>query len=217
MKILLAEDEHDMARVVGVALKKQGYHVTVVNNGLDAVKATETQSFNILILDVMMPELDGFSALKQIRANGNNTYAIMLTAKVQVEDKVTGFENGADDYITKPFSLKELLMRVKSRERRIDNFNPHIVSYHNTQLNIDDQMLHSQNDISLSNHETKTLQYLLSNAGKTITGQILLDNLDDSTESLVTVDLIISYLQHKLKSISSTIQIKKKRNGYVLQ
>lgn len=141
MKILLAEDETDMSRVVSAALKRQGYTVVTVDNGLDAVKATQEQSFNILLMDVMMPKLDGFSALKQIREQGNDTYAIMLTAKTQIDDKVNGFQNGADDYVTKPFLLRELIMRIKSRERRINDFNSHSLAYKDLVLNIDDQNL----------------------------------------------------------------------------
>lgn len=141
MKILLAEDETDMSRVVSAALKRQGYTVVAVDNGIDAVKATQEQSFNILLMDIMMPKLDGLSALKQIREQGNDTYAIMLTAKTQIDDKVNGFQNGADDYVTKPFSLRELIMRIKSRERRINDFNSHSLAYKDLVLNIDEQKL----------------------------------------------------------------------------
>lgn len=216
MKILLAEDEQDMSRVVSTVLKRQGYEVVTVNNGMDALKATQTQSFNILLMDIMMPKMDGLTALKKIREKGIDTYTIMLTAKTQLDDKINGFQDGADDYVTKPFSLRELLMRIKSRERRIDNFNPHQLKYQDIVLNIDDQNLHSENDISLSNHETKTLQYLLRNPNKNISKQLLVDNLDDSTEDLQSIEFIISYLQQKLKAINSNVQIKNKKNWCIL-
>lgn len=217
MKILLAEDEADMSRVVSAALKRQGYTVVAVDNGIDAVKATQEQSFNILLMDVMMPKLDGLSALKQIREQGNDTYAIMLTAKTQIDDKVNGFQNGADDYVTKPFSLRELIMRIKSRERRINDFNSHSLTYKDLVLNIDDQKLHGENDISLSNHETKTLQYLMKNNGKSIDKQLLVDNLNDSAENLQSIEFIISYLQQKIKAINSHVQIKNKKDSCMLK
>lgn len=217
MKILLAEDEADMSRVVSTVLKRQGYTVVTVDNGMDAVKAAQEQSFNILLMDVMMPKLDGLSALKQIREQGNDTYAIMLTAKTQIDDKVNGFQNGADDYVTKPFSLRELIMRIKSRERRINDFNSHSLTYKDLVLNIDDQNLHGENDISLSNHETKTLQYLMRNNGKSIDKQLLVDNLNDSTENLQSIEFIISYLQQKIKAINSHVQIKNKKDSCMLK
>lgn len=217
MKILLAEDEADMSRVVSAALKRQGYTVVTVDNGIDAVKATQEQSFNILLMDIMMPKLDGLSALKQIREQGNDTYAIMLTAKTQIDDKVNGFQTGADDYVTKPFSLRELIMRIKSRERRINDFNSHSLTYKDLVLNIDDQNLHSENDISLSNHETKTLQYLMKNNGKSIDKQLLVDNLNDSAENLQSIEFIISYLQQKIKAIGSYVQIKNKKDSCMLK
>ena len=217
MKILLAEDEADMSRVVSAALKRQGYTVVAVDNGIDAVKATQEQSFNILLMDIMMPKLDGLSALKQIREQGNDTYAIMLTAKTQIDDKVNGFQNGADDYVTKPFSLRELIMRIKSRERRINDFNSHSLTYKDLVLNIDDQNLHGENDISLSNHETKTLQYLMKNNGKSIDKQLLVDNLNDSAENLQSIEFIISYLQQKIKAIGSYVQIKNKKDSCMLK
>lgn len=217
MKILLAEDEADMSRVVSAALKRQGYTVVAVDNGIDAVKATQEQSFNILLMDIMMPKLDGLSALKQIREQGNDTYAIMLTAKTQIDDKVNGFQNGADDYVTKPFSLRELIMRIKSRERRINDFNSHSLTYKDLVLNIDDQNLHGENDISLSNHETKTLQYLMKNNGKSIDKQLLVDNLNDSAENLQSIEFIISYLQQKIKAINSHVQIKNKKDSCMLK
>ena len=217
MKILLAEDEADMSRVVSAALKRQGYTVVAVDNGIDAVKATQEQSFNILLMDIMMPKLDGLSALKQIREQGNDTYAIILTAKTQIDDKVNGFQNGADDYVTKPFSLRELIMRIKSRERRINDFNSHSLTYKDLVLNIDDQNLHGENDISLSNHETKTLQYLMKNNGKSIDKQLLVDNLNDSAENLQSIEFIISYLQQKIKAIGSHVQIKNKKDSCMLK
>ena len=115
MRILLAEDEPQLNRVVKVALESVGYQVDTAFDGEQAVFAAKSNPYDVIILDIMMPVLDGIEALKQIRANGDKTYVMMLTAKAEIDDRVIGLESGADDYLTKPFSLKELIARLRSR------------------------------------------------------------------------------------------------------
>lgn len=105
-------------------MQKAGYEENPVNNGLKAVEHTKENSYDVIILDIMMPVMDGITALKEIR----KTYILMLTAKSEIDDRVTGLDSGADDYVTKPFSLKELLARLHSKERRQDDFTPNEVS-----------------------------------------------------------------------------------------
>ena len=111
MKILLAEDEEQLSRVLVAAMKSVNYDVDAVFNGRDAVELAKKNSYDVIILDIMMPIMDGITALKQIRKSGDKTYVLMLTAKAEIDDRVTGLDSGADDYLTKPFSLKELLAR----------------------------------------------------------------------------------------------------------
>jgi DNA-binding response OmpR family regulator len=118
MRILLAEDEEQLARVLKMAMTSSGYTVDAVDNGQKAVDLAKENAYDVIILDIMMPVKDGITALKEIRESGNQTYVIMLTAMAEVDDRVNGLDSGADDYITKPFSLKELLARLRSLERR---------------------------------------------------------------------------------------------------
>ena len=113
MKLLLAEDELSLARAVSVILEKNNYSVDVVHNGLDALDYIENESYDAVILDIMMPKMDGITVLKKVRAKGNSVPVIMLTAKSEIDDKVTGLDSGANDYLTKPFATKELLARLR--------------------------------------------------------------------------------------------------------
>ena len=119
MRILLAEDEAQLNRVILAALEHDGYQVDSVFNGQEALNLANQNTYNVIILDIMMPIMTGLEALKEIRATGNTTHVIMLTAMAEVDDRVTGLDAGADDYLTKPFSLKELLARLRSIEQII--------------------------------------------------------------------------------------------------
>lgn len=135
MKILLAEDEEQLSRVLKVALTKNGHEVEIADNGQLAVELSQKSAYDVIILDIMMPIKTGLEALKEIRATGNKTHVIMLTAMAEVDDRVNGLDAGADDYLTKPFSLKELLARLRSMERRVDDrFTASVLEYGNMSL-----------------------------------------------------------------------------------
>ena len=138
MKILLAEDETQLNRVITVALEREGYSVDSVFNGQDAVEKAKSNHYHLMIFDIMMPIKTGIEALKEIRQAGNTTHVIMLTAMAEVDDRVTGLDAGADDYLTKPFSLKELLARLRSTARRLEDYTPDTVELGNTRLDIDE-------------------------------------------------------------------------------
>ena len=116
-KILIAEDEKQLAKAVKTILEYSHYEVTVANNGLEAVKQTKEEHYNCIILDIMMPVMNGIDALKEMRKNGISTPIILLTAKSQVEDKIEGLDAGANDYLTKPFNKDELLARIRAQTR----------------------------------------------------------------------------------------------------
>ena len=210
MKILLAEDEPQLNHVTTVALQSSGYEVDSVFNGQEAVDMTKKNAYDVIILDIMMPVMDGIAALKEIRANGDRTYTMMLTAKAEVDDKVTGLESGADDYLTKPFSLKELIARLRSQERRADDYSNDQLEYDDIKLNTNKQLLESRNSISLSSRETDLLQYLLLNKEKEISSNELLNHVwkDEPDADSEIVWVYISYLKQKLASIQSKIQIE---------
>lgn len=215
MKILLAEDEPQLNHVISVALESAKYQVDSVFNGQEAVDAAEKNAYDVMILDIMMPVMDGITALKKIRESGNKTYVIMLTAKAEIDDKVTGLESGADDYLTKPFSLKELIARLRSMERRVDDFSTGKIQYDDLELDASEQELVAHNSIRLANKETELLQYFLLNPEKEITTEEIINHIwkDDKDANAEVVWLYVSYLRQKLASIQSEVQILGDKGG----
>lgn len=155
MRILLAEDEEQLARVLKMAMEQSGYQVDAVENGQAAVELSQKNAYDAIILDIMMPIKDGIEALKEIRARGDRTYIMMLTAMAEEDDRVNGLDSGADDYLTKPFSLKELLARLRSLERRAKDYGDGDLEFTDLHLDSDEQVLESSNSISLSREETQ--------------------------------------------------------------
>lgn len=215
MKILLAEDEPQLSRVVSMALKTANYDVDAVFNGKEAVDAVKENAYDVIILDIMMPVMDGIEALKEIRSMGDKTYIMMLTAKAEVDDKVTGLDSGADDYLTKPFSLKELLARLRSLERRTEDYSAEELQYGDLVLNNAEQELVSQNSIRLANKENALLNYLMLNKEKEISTEEILNHVwkDDPEADDQVVWLYISYLRQKLSFIQSKVRIEGTKGG----
>lgn len=215
MKILLAEDEAQLNRVLTVAMQKSGYDVDSVFNGQEAVDAVKKHPYDVIIMDIMMPVKNGLDAVKEIRATGDKTYIMMLTAKSEIDDKVTGLDVGADDYLTKPFSLKELLARLRSKKRRSEDYNStQELNYDNLKLDLNSQELSSNNSISLSKQETGLMRYFLLNPGKAISTEELFNHVwknEDESEDVVWV--YISFLRSKLASIGANVQISGEKGG----
>lgn len=186
-----------------------------VDNGLKAVEHAQENSYDVIILDIMMPVMDGITALKKIRESGDKTYVLMLTAKAEVDDKVTGLDSGADDYITKPFSLKELLARLRSKERREDDYTPNELTEGDVTLNVEKQQLVSHNSIQLSGQETQLMNYFLLNEGKELSTEEILNHVwkndEDATPDVVWI--YVSYLRQKLQSIRSSVRIDGQKGG----
>ena len=199
MKILLVEDERDMSRVVSAVLRHEGYDVDVAPDGVVAVELVNKESYDCIVMDVMMPRKDGITALREIRASGDMTPIIMLTAKAEIEDRIQGLDSGADDYITKPFSIKELLARIRSQTRRKSSFIPTKLSLGNTTLDVEEQELSSQNSIRLNQKETKLLDE------DTIFKHVW---ADEPEVGLEVVWVYVSYLRQKLASVNSNICIE---------
>lgn len=159
--------------------------------------------------------MDGITALKEIRKSGDKTYVLMLTAKAEVDDRVTGLDSGADDYITKPFSLKELLARLRSKERRADDYTPNELKVGDLSLNVSEQELISHNSIRLSGIETQLMNYFLLNEGKELSTDELLSHVwkNDEDANADVVWIYVSYLRQKLQSIQSSVQIEGQKGG----
>lgn len=215
MKILLAEDEPQLNHVINTALSSVHYDVTSVFNGEEAVEAAGKNGYDVMIFDIMMPVMDGIMALKKIRESGDKTYVIMLTAKSEIDDKVTGLESGADDYLTKPFSLKELIARLRSLERRSEDYSVTELKYKDLTLNTSEQELVAHNSIRLANKEVELMQYLLLNSEKELSTEEILNHVwkNDPDANSEVVWLYICYLKQKLVSIQSNVQILGEKGG----
>lgn len=215
MKILVAEDEPQLLRVLIVAMEHAGYDVDPVDNGLKAVEHAKENSYDVIMLDIMMSVMDGITALKKIRESGDKTYILMLTAKAEVDDRVTGLDSGADDYLTKPFSLKELLARLRSKERREDDFTPNKLELGDVTLNVTKQELASHNSIRLSGTETQLMNYFLLNQNKELSTEELLNHVwkNDLDANSEVVWIYVSYLRQKLQSIQSSVRIEGDKGG----
>ena len=215
MRILVAEDEQQLSHVLSSAMTASGYQVDIVNNGQEAVEQAKENAYDVIILDIMMPVKSGLEALKEIRATGNRTYIMMLTAMGEEDDKVTGLDAGADDYLTKPFSLKELLARLRSRQRRDDSYQVDVLEFGDLTLNGNDQSLESHNSISLTNRENCLLQYFILNANKELSANELINHVWDENETADQEDLWINicYLRQKLQAIQSQVTISGEKTG----
>ena len=215
MRILVAEDEQQLSHVLSSAMTASGYQVDIANNGQEAVEQAKENAYDVIILDIMMPVKSGLEALKEIRATGNRTYIMMLTAMGEEDDKVTGLDAGADDYLTKPFSLKELLARLRSRQRRDDSYQVDVLEFGDLTLNGNDQSLESHNSISLTNRENRLLQYFILNANKELSANELINHVWDENETADQEDLWINicYLRHKLQAIQSQVTISGEKTG----
>lgn len=218
MRILLAEDEREMANALVAILKNSHYSVDTVDNGEDAFDYLDTGLYDAAILDVMMPKMDGVTVVKKIRAKGNGVPIIMLTAKSQIDDKVAGLDAGADDYLTKPFAMKELLARLRSISRRQGEVADTTLSFANVRLDCSSYTLSSdEGELTLANKEFQMLEMLMRNPGQIISTEQFMDKIwgyDTDTETNI-VWVNISYLRKKLAKVGANAAIKAARGiGY---
>ncbi|MBR1524915.1 MAG: response regulator transcription factor [Lachnospiraceae bacterium] len=217
MKILLAEDTEELNRAITQVLTMQGYTVDTVYDGQAASEHALSGSYDCMIFDIMMPVKDGITALKEIRAAGDVTPVILLTAKAEVDDRVEGLDAGADDYLTKPFAMKELLARVRSQERREASYTPTDLTLGSVKLSVSEQELSARNSIRLSNKESKLMEYLMLNVDKELDTDTIFahvwqkEEVDGEPEDAVWI--YISYLRQKLMSINADIGIEGMKGG----
>ena len=215
MKILLAEDEKALSRATAAILKaKGGYDVDCVYNGQEAVDAVRAHPYDACIFDVMMPVMDGITALETLRKEGNTTPILMLTAKSELEDRVHGLDAGADDYLAKPYQMAELLARLRSLTRRSTEYRPKELHMGKVTLNVEDQELKSENSIRLSKKEARLMEYLMVNPGREFTIAELKNHVWSEEESDDQVVWIyISYLRSKLEAVDGDLFILGEKDG----
>nr|WP_296961192.1 response regulator transcription factor [uncultured Mediterraneibacter sp.] len=220
MRLLLAEDEKELSDALVTVLKYNHYSVDAVYDGEEALQYLETENYDGVILDIMMPKMDGIQVLTQVRSKGNQVPILMLTAKAEVDDKVLGLDRGANDYLTKPFAMKELLARIRAMTRQKaepDN----TLRFGNISLDRGNFELKGPGgSFQLANKEYQMLELLMANAGQVIPTDRFLEKIwgyDSETEAQV-VWVYLSYLRKKLTAVKADVKIRARRNaGYVLE
>ncbi|MCR4874278.1 MAG: response regulator transcription factor [Clostridia bacterium] len=220
MKLLLAEDERDLSDTIKKVLEMNKFDVDQAFDGQEALEYAEYSEYDGIILDVMMPKLDGFSVVKKLREKGNNTPVLILTAKAEIDDKVFGLDAGADDYLTKPFVIKELLARVRALTRRkADIATNYVIG--NTTLNPNTFELSSASgSVHLTGKEYKLMEHLMRNQGVVLSTEKIMESVweFDTEAEINVVWVFISALRKKLELIGSNCNIKAMRGiGYRLE
>lgn len=210
IKVLLAEDTADLNRALSAILTHEGYDVTAVFDGEEALTCLRTNAYDAVILDIMMPKKDGLEVLSSMRAEGNNSPVLLLTAKAEVDDRVNGLDAGADDYLTKPFAMKELLARIRSMTRRRSSYSGGELRIGDLTLNAENFELRAENSVRLSIKEFELMQLLMKNAGKPLNTSFLLQHVwaNDTGTGEETVWLYISYLRNKLNAVASHVSLE---------
>lgn len=224
MRILIIEDEYNLADIIANRLKKEKFTVDISTNGKDGLYNTLTNIYNLIILDIMLPYIDGFQILKEIRDNDISTKVIMLTAKSELEDKLNGFQYGADDYLTKPFHIEKLVARVnvqlrKDSDQKIKDY----IEAYDIRLNIKTSTLScipTTESIDVGCKEFLILEYLIQNQNMIISREQIYDKvwgIDNNSESN-NLEAYLSFIRKKLKIIGSKTNIKAiRRLGYKLE
>ena len=221
MKLLLAEDEKDLSRALLAILTRSNYSADAVYNGADALEYLESAHYDALILDIMMPKIDGLTVLRKLRAQGNPIPVLLLTAKSEIDDKVAGLDAGANDYLTKPFAAKELLARIRAMTRSQNHAVDSALKVGNLRLDLATFELSSPfGCFRLANKEFQMMELMMANPKNLIPTERFLEKIwgYDSNAELNVVWVYISYLRKKLTSLQANVQIKASRNaGYSLE
>ena len=222
MRILLAEDERSLSRAVIALLEKNNYSADAVYDGQEALEYLEVGNYNALILDLMMPKMDGLTVLRTLREQGNPIPVLILTAKSEVDDKVLGLDTGANAYLTKPFSTQELMARIRAMTRsQTGGQVTSRLTFGNITLDQATFELSSPaGSFRLANKEFQMMEMLMRNPRQIIPTERFLERIwgYDSEVELSVVWVYISYLRKKLSALRSNIQIKVTRNaGYSLE
>ncbi len=222
MKVLIIEDEYNLADAISSMLKKEKYLVTITTDGNEGLDEALSDIYDLIILDVMLPGLDGFEILKEIRKEEIKSKVLMLTAKSNIEDKLIGLNNGADDYLTKPFHMDELLARVNIQLRK-DRVKDNNLTMGDIKLDINSLNLiniNTKETINIIGKEFQLLEMFMSNPNQILDKEQVFSKIwgYDSEVELNTLEAYISFLRKKLKLINSKVTIKAVRNvGYKLE
>lgn len=223
MRLLLVEDEKRMAQALCELLRQEGYEVDWFGDGVEGLDACETGVYDIIILDVMLPGLNGFEIAHRARQSGVTASILMLTAKAELDDKVTGLDSGADDYLTKPFLTKELLARLRALGRRSLGTPDGRLTFGDIALDTNSLTLSctaNGQSVRLGEKEFRIMEYLMSNAGRILTRELLAVKIwgFESSAEYNNVEVYMSFTRKKLAFIGARAQIKAVRGvGYELR
>ena len=222
MKILIIEDEYSLADAISETLKKENFMTNIITDGEEGENEALTGVYDLILLDIMLPNKDGFKILDSLQKAKIETPVIILTAKSEIYDKLNGLENGADDYITKPFHIKELVARIKVvLKRKTDVKDLSIIQYEDLSLNLRNGKISCQNnEITINGKELELLEILMINKNQAVSREILADKIwgYNSDAEYNNVEVYISFLRKKLKLLKSKVEIKTVRGiGYILE
>ena len=220
MRILIAEDDAKLLKSLVRIFELNHYAVDGVTNGTDAFDLAASDSYDGLVLDIMMPGMDGVTLLKALRARGITTPALFLTARTEIDQRIEGLDAGADDYLPKPFSTGELLARVRAMLRRKDTFTPDLLGFGSLSLNRSTyELMYEGACRALSGKEFQVMELLMENAGTIVTAEQLITHIwgwDTGVDTSV-LWVHISNIRKKLEGLGAPVAIKFVRNvGYVL-
>jgi len=223
MRLLLAEDETSLSKAIVTILKKSNYTVDAAYDGIEALEYLESNEYDGVILDVMMPRLDGISVLQKMRKMGNHVPVIILTAKAEVDDKVLGLDSGANDYLTKPFAAKELVARIRAMTRGSAASMQTDTKLHFGNVTLDCatfELSSPYSSFTLANKEFQMIELMMRNPRQIFSAEHFMDKIwgfESNTESNV-VWTYISYLRKKLTALKADVEIKARRGaGYSLE
>jgi DNA-binding response OmpR family regulator len=223
MRILIIEDEYSLADMIRECLEKEKYIVDISLNGEEGLYKAEAEIYDLLILDVMLPKLSGFEVLKKIREGNNSVSVLMLTAKAELNDKLYGLDSGADDYMTKPFEMKELLARVRVLIRRNMKLEEDHLYYKDLKLEPNQLKLHctsSEQEVMLGNKEFLLMEYLILNANRIISKEQISNKIwgYENNVEYNNTEVYISFLRKKITFLKAHVRIKTVRGiGYCLE
>ena len=221
MKVILVEDEKNLARSIKYLLNSENIEVDHADDGLIGYRLIKENLYDVIILDIMLPSMDGYSILKKIREEGNKTPVMFLTAKNTTLDKVNGLNLGADDYLAKPFNNEELVARIKALNRRSNNLIDNSIKYKDLELNLLTGILKcNEEEIKLNFKEKELLKLLLSNPNVCLSKDLIFNKIwnEDSEASLDVIEAYISFLRRKLKYLNSKVSIKNyQKYGYKVE
>jgi DNA-binding response OmpR family regulator len=201
VKVLIVEDEHKIANLIKQGLEQERFVVDIAYDGTAGYDYASSEPYDVIVLDRLLPGMNGLNICKKLREQGNHTPILMLTAKVQVTDKVEGLNSGADDYLTKPFAFEELLARIKALARRPKTTTGNVLQVEDLSLNSDTyEIKRGKDEIALSSKEFALLEYLMRHQNKTLSKEQIINHVWSYDANVLpnTVEVFVGYLRNKI-------------------